>query len=199
MVLIAPLAMLFTPYEGMFTGEKWHGSLDMDSLYHLRVGLIIGGMVGAVMSVGLLLVDMVKRFNVVLEPRVGTDLVLQMSMAICSLSLGWAAFPYRINGVFQGYSGNAPVPYTYLYDPKHLMPMIWIGEVWRVGVLGIMLSVVFGGPILFLASLGLSFVTKSWKKGLATAICLAISAAVFLWSSDYLNWLGIEGRHTEAV
>lgn len=189
MILLAPLATLFTPYEGIFEGN-WRGSLHMDSLYHLRAGLIIAGMVAAVVSVGLVVVELVKRFNVVLEPIDGTNLVLQMSMAICSLSLGWAAFPYWINGVFQAYSGNAPVPYTYLYDPKDLIPMIWIGEVWRLGAIGTMFSVVFAGPILFLANLGLSFVTKSWKKGVATAICLTISAAVFFSSPDYLNWLG---------
>jgi hypothetical protein len=38
-----------------------------------------------------------------------------------------------------------------------LMPMIWIGEIWRLGVIVIFLSVLFGGPLIFLPILSSRF------------------------------------------
>lgn len=188
-LLLSPVAMTFGPYEGIYTQENWRDALRLDPLYLVRAFLISGAMIAGVLSTGLLVVDLVRNVNVVLQPDLGARLILQGSMAMCSLSVGWAAFPYWVNGVFQAYPGAAPVSYTFLYDPKNLIPMTWIGEVWRLGVLLIMIIVVSGGPILFLFNLALSFITRNWKKAVATTVCLLISAAVLFSSPNYLRWL----------
>lgn len=188
-LLLSPVAMSFSPYEGIYTQENWRDALRLDPLYVVRAALICGAMIGGVVSAALLVLDLVRNINVVLHPDLGARLILQGSMAICSLSLGWAAYPYWVNGVLRAYSGTAPVSYTFLYDPKNLMPMTWIGEAWRLGVLLIMIAVVCAGPVLFLFNVALSFITKNWKKTVATAGCLLISVAVFFSSPNYLRWL----------
>lgn len=187
MLLLTPYAMTFSPYEGIYTDKAWPATLHLDPLYPVRAGLIVGGLIGAVLSVALLIWELIRKSTQVLEMSMGSDLILQMSITICSLSIGWAAFPYWVNGVFQAYIGNAPLSSLSLFDPQYLMPTIWIGEIWSLGVLLIFVTALCAFPILFLFNLGFSIRNKTWKQGIATIACLAITAAIFL-SPGYFRW-----------
>lgn len=183
LVITAPFAMTFTPYEGSYTSEMSSAEFQLDSLYYVRAGLIIAGMIAAVTSLFALLWGVVK--GVTHGPWKEDDILLQISMTICSFSVGWAAFPYWINGVFQAYIGNATMSD---FDPSTLMPMIWIGWIWYIVVLLIVLAIVSMGPILLLVSIALSIKEKTWLRGLAHIFSLSVSAAIFFSSHNYFNW-----------
>jgi hypothetical protein len=182
MLMVMPYAMTLMPYEGVYNYEGQYPRLDLDHLYVLRAGLIIAGLLGAILSLVFLGWGLLGR------GKTGSGVVLQISMAICSSCIGWAAFPYWVNGVFQAYLGHAPKPYLSLFDPKRLMPMIWIGEIWRLGVLLILAAAVFAGPILLFFNLLTAIKYRTWKQSIATILCLTITAAVLFFSPKYWGW-----------
>ena len=196
LVIIAPLAMTFTPYEGILEDGVWSAQFQLDPLNRLRIILISLGLVSACVSVALLFRELVKAANEVLQVSLAQNLVTKTSFTLCSLTIGWAAFPYWINGVFQAFSGNphvleqARLLDTILdFDPKALMPETWIGDFWRLGVLLIFMAVLCLAPILFVLNVVFCMKIKVWKQGLATSACLALSAAIFFLSPNYLGWL----------
>jgi hypothetical protein len=187
LIIFAPFAMSFTPHGNICTDLP----IRAEPLYRIRASLILGGLLGSVLSVTLLLWHLSKKSNEILETTVVSNVALQMSITICSVVIGWVAFPYWVNGVFQGYRGNLPADcYLGAFDPKDLMPMIWIGEIWRLGVVLIFLASIFVGAALLLVSLPLTIKGKNWKEGIATVACLAITAAIFFLSPGYGTWLG---------
>jgi len=56
-------------------------------------------------------------------------------------------------------------------------------------VILIFLTSFFMGAALLLASLALTIKGKNWKEGIATVVCLAITAAIFVLSPGYGTWL----------
>lgn len=178
-LLASPYAMTFTPYERIYTEGVWNTPFDSDPLYLLRAGLITAGWLAGFLSFVSLVWGLSQR------NWKGRDLVLEASITLCSLSIGWAAFPYWINGLFQAYSGNAQVVD---FDPKALIPTVWMGGIWYLGVLAIYLCVCIVSPILLLINFVL-FEKRFWKQCVATSICLTISAAIFFLSPNYLRWL----------
>lgn len=187
MLILTPYAMTFTPYEGIYSEGVWNTPFHLDPLYTLRASLIATGLLAGFLSFVLLVWEIIRN-----NWR-GSDFILQISMTLCSLSIGWAAFPYWVNGMFQAFSGNphvlekAPV---LNFDPKALMPAIWIDGVWYLGVLLIFVVAIIAIPILLLFNFTFSIKHRTWKQGIATAICLAIPIAIFFLSPNYLRWLG---------
>lgn len=180
MLALTPYAITFSPYVGIYTDGVWFTSLDLDPLYWVRVSLIIFGLLGAILSLVFL------TWEIVRGGWKGSDLILQLSMVLCSLSIGWRSFPYWVNGMFQAYSGNARLSD---FDPKALMPEIWVGQIWTYVVLIIYLLAFIGIPIILLANIVLIIRRKTWKQGIGTAICLTIISIVFICSPDYWRWL----------
>ena len=178
--------MLFTPHGNICTDLP----IQADPLYGIRASLILGGLVVSVLSFTLMLWQLIKKRNQILETRLVSKVALELSVTFCSLAIGWVAFPYWVNGVFQGYRGNRPADcYLSAFDPKYLMPMIWVGEIWRLGVMLIFLAGIFIGPALLLVSLASTIKAKSWKEGVATVVCLAITGAILFLSPGYATWL----------
>jgi hypothetical protein len=177
--------MSFTAFEKICSDLP----IQADPLYGVRATFIIGGLIASILSVAVLIRELIKRFDEIMEPKMVRTLVLQASLAICSASIGWAAFPYWVNGVFQAYRGNGPDCTLNVYDPKELMPMIWIGEVWRLGVLLICIVAFFGGLWLLLASVILLIREREWKQCVPTLICLTITVAALFLQDGYGTWL----------
>jgi hypothetical protein len=48
------------------------------------------------------------------------------------------------------------------------MPMLWIGEIWRLGVILIFFVAFFLGSTLLLVGLGVFIKSRNWKEGIAT-------------------------------
>lgn len=91
LVIIAPVAMTLTPYEGIFTDGVWKAQFHSDPLNTWRAGLILVGLTLACASCLLLVRELVKASNEVLEVSLVQSLLSRTSMAFCSMTIGWAA------------------------------------------------------------------------------------------------------------
>lgn len=100
LLILSPFAVLFPPYERIYTGGVWRTPWHLDPLYLVRAGLIVVGMTCAALSVPMLIWNLSALDRISIEYSV-SYLILQVSMAICSLTIEWAAFPYWVNGVFR--------------------------------------------------------------------------------------------------
>ena len=191
LVIAAPFAMSMTPYEGIYDTGVWKAQFHLDPLNPIRVSLIVAGLLASCSTVGLLVWELSRAANKILELKLLENLVLKTSITLCSISIGWAAFPYWVNGVFQAHAGNPKILAHATFvdlDPKALMPEIWIGDLWSLGVLLILILVICLGPILFMLNLWFSISLRAWKKGLAAVALLIVSAAILFLSPDYWQW-----------
>jgi hypothetical protein len=180
LIIFTPYVMTFAPYERIYMDGVWSTPWHLDSQYSLRVILIIAGLLGGVFSFLCLMYEL-KRSDWEIN-----NVLLQASMTLCSLSIGWRSFPYWVNGVYQAHKGNARLAD---FDPKALMPEIWIGDIWRLGAGLISIFAIAGIPVLFLYTLISFKENKMWKPSIATVLCLAMLTAVQIYSPQYMNWL----------
>jgi hypothetical protein len=184
--VVAPFAMSFTPHDQFCTDL----SFQQDSLHRVRTTFIIGGLIATALSLALLAWELNIKSNHILQPAMVSSVVLQMSMALCSVSIGWAAIPYWVTGVFQAYRGNLPDDcYLVVFDPKRLMPMIWMGEIWRFGVIAIFVVATLMGMALFLVTIVLLMKERLWKQCVLTWGLLSIPVAILYLDSSYFVWL----------
>jgi hypothetical protein len=172
-------AMTFTPYERIYTDGVWHTEFRLDPLYSERRVLMTVGLVACVLSLCFLLCEFVRN-----KWR-GGDIVLHLSMILLCCTIGWAAFPYWVNCVFQAYLGLVPMSD---FDPKPLITQTWVGRGWPIGVVILFYGSLLAIPLLLLLALVFSLEQKTWLKGIASGLCLALTAAFFFLSPDYWNW-----------
>lgn len=180
LVLSLPFAMSFTPYERIYTDGVWNAQIQLDPLYAVRAGFIIGGILGAISSVYLLIREIAKG-NESASRR-----ILQASMALCSLQIGWVAFPYWVNGLFQVYSGKVLLAD---FDPYALIPMIWIGAVWLFIAGLIYIGTLAGIITLFIFNINITIHSRRWKYGIGTIVCLVMTFAIYYVTPNYMQWL----------
>src|SRR4051794_34956880 len=117
--------MSFTPFAGIHTFGTYRAPYDTDPLQTQRVGLVAFGLCATVI--------VAIEFCVMLFRRPGLPTIFACIAAwfACAV-IGWRSFPYWATGVYAACSGR--VPYTDL-DPKGLIPMTWLGDIWRLAVL----------------------------------------------------------------
>lgn len=188
LLIATPFAMTFVPYEKIYIQGLWHTQLHSDPLYRVRSAFVIGGMFATLFSVGALIWELIREDN---EGKWDLrKLVLSLSMVVCSISIGWRSFPYWVNGVFHAYSSNDFPSEARVFDldPKGLLPEIWIGDYWSLGVVLITGIAYIGIPILFVLSAVLAYREKTWRRALGTAAILAIAALTYLWAPKYWEW-----------
>jgi hypothetical protein len=193
LLMTSPYAMSFLPYEGIYADGVWKAPFHLDPLYYMRASLIWGGLLAGLICLILLFWELGNASNLILQPSLVREVILDTSVTLCSLTIGWAAFPYWVNGMFQAFSGNPRVlekTDILNFDPFALMPAVWLGSIWSFAVYIIILLDIIVVPIFFLLTLFVSIKTKTWKQGIATILCLSISLAVFYLSPNYLNWFG---------
>lgn len=74
-------------------------------------------------------------------------------------------------------------------DPKSLIPMIWIGDLWRLPVLLLYLLCYVGVPTLSVVAF-VAFWRRRFVAGIVTAVCIIITLVFMLgFSPDYVTWL----------
>jgi hypothetical protein len=185
LMLATPYALTFTPYEKILEEGVWNVSLQSDPIFYQRAIFIIGGLLAGVLSA-------IVTFEGLNRQNFGANnQILLISMGFCSLTIGWIAFPYWINGVFQSYSGLYVHEGLHDFDPEALLPTIWIGEIWPLAVLGIFLLVLCGGPLLFLANIIFTLRNRSWMKGVVTIVFLVITSLIYIFLlPKYGVWIG---------
>jgi len=178
LLFLIPYAMSFTPYEGIYqNGGPWEAPLNLDPLYTTRAILIAVGLLGSAIS-SVLLIWKLKIFNG------KTPLAPHFSMTLFSLATGWIFLPYWVNGMYQAYSGNTLVVD---FDPKALMPYIWIGDIWTFGVVGIILIIILM-LALVLSEIIHDFRIIKRKDLIITIFFLAITLTLYLLSPNYGGW-----------
>ncbi len=118
-----------------------------------------------------------------------TDVIALASFAAVFLAcgvVGWRSYPYWATGVYQVGIGAFP-PMD--QDPKRLIPMIWIGEFWRLPVLLLYLFSYVTVPALSVAVI-VAFWRRRFVPGITTAFCVDIVVIFMLgFSPDYVTWL----------
>lgn len=177
LLVAAPFAISFKAYEKICSNLP----IQADPLYLLRAVFIIGGLTIAILSVAMLVwVISKQRFEY---------LVSQLSMTLCSFTIGWVYFPFWVNGVFQAYRGNGPDCPLNIYDPKYLPPAIWLGGIWQLGAILNYILVMAGGLALFALAIFLLLVNRDWKQGGLTLICLALTLAIIILFPGCATWV----------
>ncbi len=171
LVALAPYAMSFQPYPPYASA---------DSLQPRRVALVLLGLLAAVGAF--------VEFIVMLR-HTRTDAVGLASFAAVFLAcavVGWRSYPYWATGVYQVGIGAFP-PMD--QDPKTMIPMLWIGDLWRLPVLLLYLLCYVGVPALTIAVIA-AFWRRRFVAGFTTAVCIGIVLIFMLgFSPDYVAWL----------
>lgn len=170
LVVLAPYAMSFQPYAPH----------TVDSLHPRRVALVLLGLTAAILA----FVEFVMTLH---RPR--TDIVTLApitSVFLACAVVGWRNYPYWATGVYQVGIGAFP-PMD--QDPKGLIPMIWIGDLWRTPVVLLYLLCYFALPALAVAVI-VALCRRQFVTGVITALCTGITLLFMLgFSPDYVTWL----------
>ena len=178
--------MTFGRYDVVFISGLSDPQLGLDPRYALRASLIVIGLLSSVTSIALGGWDL-RRWMLSGLGKDAERHLLQLSMSMCSVCIGWALFPYWLNGVFRAYLVGEPV---YDLHFHFLMPTIWLGGgLWRLGSLGIVYVALTICPVLLLANLIVTIQRRTWKQGIVSAGCLLIPPAAVVLSPSYVAWL----------
>lgn len=168
---LAPYAMSLPPYpEYASTG----------SLQPRRIALVLLGLATTVVAFA----EFVRSLR-----RSRTDVVVLASFAAVFLAcavVGWRSYPYWSTGVYQVGIGAFP-PMD--QDPKRMIPMIWIGDLWRTPVLLLYLLCFVAVPALLTATIA-AFCRRRFIPGMLTIFCISIVLFFMIgFSPDYMTWL----------
>ncbi|HYG34626.1 MAG TPA: hypothetical protein VEC99_07580 [Clostridia bacterium] len=171
LVVLAPYAMSFPPYPAYASS---------DSLQPSRRALVMFGL----SATGAAFVELL-----VVVRRARADVIGLVPFAAAFLAcavVGWRSYPYWATGVYQVGIGAFP-PMD--QDPKRLIPMIWIGDLWRLPVLLLYLLCYIGVPALLVAA-SVAFWRRRFLLGITTVLCISIVLIFMLgFSPDYVPWL----------
>ena len=171
LVALAPYTMKFAPFAP-------HDAAD--SLHLRRVVLVLFGLLTAVIA----FIEFVAALR-----RSHTDVIALAPFAAVFLTcavIGWRSYPYWANGVYQVGIGAFP-PMD--QDPKSLIPMVWIGDLWRLPVLVLYLLCYLAVPALTAVA-----IMAVWRRRFITSIVivgnLSLSVVFMLrFSPDYVSWI----------
>jgi hypothetical protein len=190
LVILGIYAMTFTPYEAVFAKGVWGTDFRLDPQFRLRATLIGTGLAGAALSVLVLLLAF--SLKVIRGDEEEGDFPLQAAVTLVSMSIGWLAFPYWVNGVFQAFTGNravlARMP-VLDFDPKALMPASWLGGCWWWLAFFLFYLLALGIPVLALTDLAYALWTRRWRQAGLIACCLAVVSAIVYLQPNFGGWL----------
>jgi len=151
-----------------------------DSLQPRRVALVLFGLTAAAVA-------FVEFIVMVRHARTdGVGLAPFAAVFLACAVVGWRTYPYWATGVYQVGIGAFP-PMD--QDPKRMIPMLWIGDLWRLPVLLLYPLCYVGVPALLLAVI-LAFWRRRLLAGVTTALCISMVLIFMLgFSPDYVAWL----------
>lgn len=178
LLALAPFAMRFTPFEGIYEHGVWGAHHAADSLYTQRAGLVLFGLVASA-------ADVFCFTAVVALQRCRQYAIVSFGLTLAALVLGWRMYPYWATGVFSVMRGA--LPRTDL-DPKALMPMSWTGELWRLPILLLDTISIIGIPTLLVFA-AIALFRKAWTKAAALAFCVGVTVVAYCFSPNYWDWL----------
>ncbi|HEY1170293.1 MAG TPA: hypothetical protein VGH19_02880 [Verrucomicrobiae bacterium] len=151
-----------------------------DALEPLRIILVLLGLATAITAfVELILMARHNRRDYV---ALSTFAAIFIACAV----VGWRNYPYWTMGVYQVSIGAFP---PMIQDPKGLIPMTWIGDLWRMPVILLYLLGYVAIPLFSVAVLA-AFWRRRFAAGIVTAVGIVITL-VFTqgFSPHYYIWL----------
>jgi hypothetical protein len=179
LLLLAPYAMSFVPFEGIYKFGTYRAPYESDPLNTQRVLVIAFGLSASAISAIEIFVVILRR------PGLPSILTCYAAWFACSV-VGWRSFPYWVTGVYAACSGR--VPWTDL-DPKGLIPMTWIGDMWRLNVLFLYPAAALAIIAGIVGSIGL-FRGGAGIRSAMPVVCVAIGLLfLFALSPNYNGWL----------
>ena len=108
------------------------------------------------------------------------------SACLACFVIGWRCLPYGTTGVYARDLGLFPWADM---DPKRLIPMTWIGEFWRIGVLLIALITGVSAPLLIGVAVHAA-VRRLWLDAGLTLLFAVLAGGFLFWlQQDYTGWL----------
>ena len=108
------------------------------------------------------------------------------SACLVCFAIGWHCLPYWATGVYARDLGIFP---SADMDPKRLIPMTWIGEIWRIGVLLVALITGVSSPLLIGVAVH-SAVHRRWLDAGLTVVFAVLAGGFLFWlQRDYTGWL----------
>lgn len=179
LTILSPYAMGFTPFSEIYPSGVYGATHSSDPLYTQRVTLILLGLGATFISAIDCCVTLIRK------PSLPTFLTCFVGFFACAV-VGWRSFPYWTTGVYAAMSGRVP---STDFDPKGLIPMTWIGDLWRLPILLLYLA----APVAIIAGIVAAVVLfrrHQFARAVVPAVCTAISV-IFLvaFSPSYLVWL----------
>lgn len=178
LLLVALLCL--TPYAMRFAPAEESGPHASDPLHPQRVAFIAFGLLATVASFAEMMILLVRHRTT------GKAWIPASAVWLACYVIGWRCFPYWVLGVYQVSLGAYPWRDQ---DPKRLMPMTWIDDLWRMPIF--LFEVV---AYTFVIGLLVTAVMAVWERRIASATVIVAGALIsgaflLLFSSDYLNWL----------
>lgn len=151
-----------------------------DSLQPRRVALVVLGLTATVIAFA---------ECVALARKDRRDLVALAALVavfVACAVVGWRSYPYWATGVYQVSIGAFPPRDQ---DPKNLIPMTWIGDLWRLPVLLLHLICYVTVPVSSVAA-----IVALWRLRFIVSLITAASISITLvfmlgFSPDYIIWL----------
>jgi len=176
---LAPYAMTFTPFAGIYASGTYAAPYETDPLQARRVALVLLGLCATVASL--------LECGLFLFRRADLASVLGSAASLFACAVvGWHSFPYWVTGVYAAYSGRVPWAD---FDPKGLIPAAWLGEWWTMSVLILYpaaIPALSGGMLSSILLLRRGY----WLRAIVPAACAGIGL-LFLtaFSPGYVGWI----------
>ena len=171
LIVLAPYAMSFQPY---------HPYASTASLQPRRVAVVLLGLTAAVVAFA----EFMVMVSQVRKDAIGLASFAAVFLA-CAV-VGWRSYPYWATGVYQVSIGAFP-PMD--QDPKGMIPMLWIGDLWRLPVILLYLLCYVAVPVLSIA-VTIAFWRRRFAAGFITALGIGTVLIFTLSFSPHYNaWL----------
>ncbi|MCW1925411.1 hypothetical protein OKA05_22815 [Luteolibacter arcticus] len=171
LIVFTPYAMGFRPYPDFASS---------DSLQPQRAGLILLGLSAATIALFELLAKCCHN---------RTDAIGLAPFAAAFLAcavVGWRSYPYWATGVYQVDLGAFPAMDQ---DPKQMIPMLWMGDLWRLVVLLLYPLCYVVVPALLIATF-VAFRRRRYVVAIPSGVCTGIVLIFMMgFSPHYLSWL----------
>ena len=124
---LLPFANLFPPYLLSFPPgtDAWNINPANDTDYLYRFIIMAAGMGLTILALLLAITGLFIRNTS------AANKFLNINIFVFVFYLGWMSLPYWTNGLYQVFHHGT----TSLFDPKAMLPMTLVGEIWRLPIL----------------------------------------------------------------
>jgi hypothetical protein len=151
-----------------------------EPLYAQRVALVIFGLLACIVAAVHFAITLVRHRPAFVSAAPSA------ALSVACFVIGWRCFPYWALGVYQVGIGAFPGRDQ---DPKSLIPMTWIGELWRLPILLFQFAIIIVAPYL-LVTAGILLWRRRFVPAAVTIVGASVATFFFLHSaSDYMTWL----------